>query len=372
MANGWQAYQVVLVDEDGIFQVNCGSTSLEVYLIGYLLADEYNGLVNEVEVTPTEDGTYRTVDISTHVGSDTPIGAVLALDNGCNTTHPEICIRAVGSTDDYYWRAFGQTNTLAIVKLDANKQFEARVGGSCVNLFLLGWITANANFVTNLTLHAPSQAGQFETIDLSSEVDADAVGVWWFRDPGDTFPADEQTVKEAGSSYDDEFYFGIAAPAWGFTKLSALKEIEYRSADIDLTARIAVVADAVEGTASGGVAAPSGASGVGAVGAVQVNLDATVFVTGASSAGQLGLVASGVPATATALPIGSGGASAVGRVQVNLDAAIALAGNSAMAAAGRAAIFQWMEAPEVSGLWAEPGPASDPWTIVPAALGNWT
>lgn len=372
MANGWQAYQVVLVDEDGVFQVNCGSTSLEVCLIGYLLVDEYNGLVDEVEITPTEDGTYRTVDISAHVGSDTPIGAILALDNGCGSTHPAAYVRAVGSSDDYYWRCGAQTNTLAIVKLDANKRFEARVEGSCVNIFLLGWITANANFVTDLTLHGVSAAGQYETIDLSAEVDADAVGVWWFRDPGDSFPQDAETVKEASSVYGDEWFLGINAPAWGFTKLSALKAIEYRTADTDLTARIAVVADAFEGAGSGGVAAPSGASGVGAVGAVQVNLDATVSVTGASGAGHLGLVTTGVPVTVTAMPIGNGGAGAVGRVQVNLDAAVALVGNPTMAATGRAAIFQWTEAPEVLGLWADPGPVSDPWTVVPAALGNWT
>src|SRR5690554_5779408 len=208
MADGWQAYQVALVDQNDTFQVNCGSTDLEVYLIGYLLADEYNGLVNEVEVTPTEDGIYRTVDISSHVGSDTPIGAVLALDNICGSKLPAVYIRAVGSSDDYYWRCGAQTNTLAIVKLDASKRFEAQVEGSCANIFLLGWITANANFVTDLTLHGVSQAGQYETIDLSSEVDADAVGVWWFRDPGDNFPADPETVKEAGSSYDDEWLLG--------------------------------------------------------------------------------------------------------------------------------------------------------------------
>ena len=126
---------VIGVDVNGIFEAYVSSSSCHIYLIGQT-DSKFVLLTNAINKTPTTNGSYVDVDISSDTGTDTAIFAIIEcyLDN-----YLRLSIRANGSTDDrYQWSQYHFTYQLC-VGVDGSELFEIKKQ-SGVSIYLQGYI----------------------------------------------------------------------------------------------------------------------------------------------------------------------------------------------------------------------------------------
>lgn len=129
------------VDSAGEFQVYVQDTSLTtVWLIGYW-EHSYDTYLfpNAIEVTPTRDGTWRTVSISAYTDGKKAIAAIVTMYQP-DGNYEALGVRTPGYTGAEVKQGFWH-NTV-VVGLNTSQQFEANVdAGGASKVYLIGYLT---------------------------------------------------------------------------------------------------------------------------------------------------------------------------------------------------------------------------------------
>ena len=135
------------------------------------LAQAFYGL-DETDVSPTKDGTWRDVDVSGSV----PVGATGAILHIMNSTSAgSWAVRKKGSTDDHYYSLAGYCHCWAIIGVDDNRVFQAKLGTATV-IYLVGYTAQGVYCFENAIDKSLTAIGAWTTIDLSAECPA-AIGI---------------------------------------------------------------------------------------------------------------------------------------------------------------------------------------------------
>lgn len=142
--NQMQAY--VGVDGSRICEVYQGGTAtdIDIYLVGYFEAADAFFFTNAVDKSTGTTSAYEDVDITADLqGADNAIGAFLEVLGG--SAPNSFAVRVNGSTDDRA-REVTAAHCGFMVGVDTGHIFEQKIGGTTVDVFLIGYLKDTANF----------------------------------------------------------------------------------------------------------------------------------------------------------------------------------------------------------------------------------
>lgn len=176
---GWSASDIIVVRlarkaADGEDTLDADVQVLKVvvlYTAKVPLAQAFYGLV-KAEVSPTKDLTWRDVDVSGSVPAGAT-GAILHIVN--STATGSWGLRKKGSTDDRSYSLAGYSHCWAIIGVDDNRVFQAKLGTNTV-IHLVGYTAQGVYCFENAINKSLVAIGAWTTIDLSAECPA-AIGI---------------------------------------------------------------------------------------------------------------------------------------------------------------------------------------------------
>ena len=127
---------IIGVDNAETAQQRIGSTSLDLYLVGYVTSGAVfftNGLDKSTGTT----GSYVDVDITADVGANAANGAFLEIYNSSGGGSRELtAVRPNGATYDYY---VDMQHQFALVGLDSGDIFEQKIAHTDMDVFMVGY-----------------------------------------------------------------------------------------------------------------------------------------------------------------------------------------------------------------------------------------
>ena len=139
--------------------------------------------VTRANCSPTADGTYHEVDATVY---GVPAGAAGVLLEVINTGHATYTygIHKKGSGDDIdgtlYANVVSPTKMPYYVGLDGDGKFEAKLENAAVQVWIYGYVPADAGtFLTDAVDKTPAGTGT-QTIDISGDVGGDAARLAFF------------------------------------------------------------------------------------------------------------------------------------------------------------------------------------------------
>ncbi len=199
--------QTVLMGVDGneVAQMKIASTTLDLYLIGYVTSGAVffrNGLDKSTSTT----GSYVDVDITSDIGTDDANGAILALHN-TSTTNEGFTVRSNGATYDHYERVVEKV--WPVTGIDASNIFEQKIGNPTRDLYLTGYTLATG---ASLAL-ANHDAGQEPDAFTESGAESQAELFAFNLDPG----GGTVTITELVFSLSN--IVGLTGTDWSFVEI---------------------------------------------------------------------------------------------------------------------------------------------------------
>jgi hypothetical protein len=132
----------------------------------------YTQLGAPIDVTPTDDGTYQDVDVTSYVSN---ASGVLLRVSHADTSARSFALRKNGSTDDYYADVWDDHHTYYAVGIDSSDIFECKLESitPAWSIELIGYFDADdVTFLTN-AVEAPTTTGAWTDWDISSETGTD-------------------------------------------------------------------------------------------------------------------------------------------------------------------------------------------------------
>jgi len=182
------------------------------------MAQGLNFFTNGTEVTPTEDDTWRDVDVSALVPSGTT-GVLLHIENAATATQYKCDVRKNGSTDDDYANSMirPERHVFRIVGVDSNRIFEACVQNASVNIFLIGYTDRLVVLRDNKVDVTPGTADSWQDLNLAAYIPANASGAIFKLVNSHTSSSLILSVRKDGSS--DSPAAGCKVGYYGLTNL---------------------------------------------------------------------------------------------------------------------------------------------------------
>ncbi len=159
-------WQIVKIDSNRLIQGHITSIVIDFKLIGYTIGADPSFFSSPADVTIGTTGSWAAVDLSSQVDSDAD-GAILFLTGDAQ----RYAIREVGSSySTTSLKTPVKGNTMFLVGLDGNKQFEAYLE-SATNIYLVGQTKGSVVYYTNDLAATDPVTGVWTSLD------ADAFGV---------------------------------------------------------------------------------------------------------------------------------------------------------------------------------------------------
>jgi len=162
---------------------------------------------NAIDISLTITGSWQDIDLSAYVPAGTA-GAVVELVNTVNTSGLSGVVRGKEDTRDYmsntnFEAMYKNTHRWQIVKVDSNRLIQGYIENVAIDFKLRGYTLGTdpsyINTPPNLTI---ANNTQWETVDVSAYVDADADGVILLVDSIDTVTK-KYAIREVGSTFLD-------------------------------------------------------------------------------------------------------------------------------------------------------------------------
>lgn len=130
--------------------------------------------ITPVEVTPGTAGSWQDVDVSANIPSGAT-GVILHCVNPTGDDTLDIGLRKNGSSDVRQSDINNDSHYWAMIGVDGSRIFEAYVGSTSLEIWITGYTTAEAVFLTNGVDKEPSQ-GSWLDQDCSTDA-PDAIGL---------------------------------------------------------------------------------------------------------------------------------------------------------------------------------------------------
>lgn len=132
----------------------------------------------------TTTGSWTDVDVSASV----PAGATGVILHIVNNSSSDAAsgFRKNGSTDDRYSNVYAGGHFWAAIGVDSSRIFEAYIGSTDIDFYLVGYFSSDAVFFTNATDKSLSSTSTWTDIDISSDTGTDTAlaAIWEVRNGG--------------------------------------------------------------------------------------------------------------------------------------------------------------------------------------------
>jgi hypothetical protein len=163
-------WQIVKIDSNNSIQGYIEHTRLDFKLLGYTTGSDPLYFDTPPDVTPGPTGTWITVDVSSYVDDDAD-GVILFIDS-ISCCDRDYGIREVGSSFNVINRELEEFgNTMYLVGIDGNNEFDAYRENTFVNIYLVAQTKGSVvYYVDNISVPDPP-VGSWQ------EIDADDFGV---------------------------------------------------------------------------------------------------------------------------------------------------------------------------------------------------
>jgi len=158
-SNYSNAWTIVGVDNDRVFQITRNANDTYLYLVGYT-TDETSIFENSLEKVLGSAATWTDIDISADTGSNKAIGVIVEIKNTTSSSG-NWGIRKKGSTDEYYYLIIENGITWAFIGVDDNEVLELKVADVGIKAYVIGYFTKDVVFNTNGTDISLTQTGGY-------------------------------------------------------------------------------------------------------------------------------------------------------------------------------------------------------------------
>jgi hypothetical protein len=133
--------------------------------------------IDPVRVTPSVADSWQDVDVSSYIPARAT-GVILHYDMTGASVGEEIGFRKNGSTDNRTGINMVQTHAWAMIGVDSNRIFEAYVGSTAIDIWLVGYTTAGVVFFDNSIPKTVAVNNSWQDINIAADTGADtAIGV---------------------------------------------------------------------------------------------------------------------------------------------------------------------------------------------------
>lgn len=155
-------------DGDQKIRIYRETSDFDVYLVGYLEADEFYQIASPIDVSPTSYKSTQTVDVDTPAPNDAVFAVVEAI--GPSTRDYAFAYAGVDPINDGY----SNMHSWAIVPLNGSNEFSCEIENVADIVYLVGFITVGDILATRTAdLVASTSTGSWQTItvpDSSKEI----------------------------------------------------------------------------------------------------------------------------------------------------------------------------------------------------------
>ena len=160
---------------------------------------------NAFDISLTTTASWQDIDLSAYVPPGTT-GAVVEVVNTVNTNDLSGVVRGKEDTRDYmsnplFEAMAAETHRWQIVKVDSNRLIQGYIENVAIDFKLRGYtLGSDPSYFANPPDITPATKGQWETIDVSAYVDADADGVILLVDSTNN-KGKKYAIREVGSIF---------------------------------------------------------------------------------------------------------------------------------------------------------------------------
>lgn len=167
LSHRWQIVKVNSAREIQLYVED--NTDLVVNLVGHTLGTDPFYSTTPPNITPGTTGSWTTVNVSSHV-TDDATGVILFIDGTANEA--TYGVRETGSTfSDTTFTVSAEGNTMYVVGIDADNQFDIYVENASINVYLV------AESKRSLVFYTDDVAVTDPTLDSWQPIDADTYSV---------------------------------------------------------------------------------------------------------------------------------------------------------------------------------------------------
>ena len=212
--NAWDPSENITLDAK-LFPAQKGGTSATIIVAtpngvaakSSFGADGFFWFVNAPDVSLTTTASWQDIDLSAHVPTGTT-GVIVEVVNTGNTGDLSGVIRGKEDARDYmsnviYEAMVGETHRWQIVKVDSNLLIQGYIENTNIDFKLRGYtLGSDPSYFSNPPDVTPATKGQWETVDVTANVDSDADGVILFVDSTEGGEK-EYALREMGSTFLD-------------------------------------------------------------------------------------------------------------------------------------------------------------------------
>ena len=194
-------WQIVKIDSNLLIQGYIENTEIDFNLRGYTSGSDPTYFKVPPAITPTTAGSWTAVDVSALVEDDTD-GVILLVDSQRGPSS-DYAVREVGSSFNTTNRGMeGYGNTMYLVGIDANDQFEVYIQTTEITVFLVGQTKGSVVYYTDDIVVGDPSTGSWQEVDADdSGIPDEANGlIFWVENTGSQ---DHKGGVRHGDSTDD-------------------------------------------------------------------------------------------------------------------------------------------------------------------------
>ena len=194
-------WQIVKVDSNLLIPGYSDNAEIDFKLMGYTSGSDPSYFKTPPDISPTTTGSWATVDVDPLVDGDT-VGVILLVDSQRGPSS-DYALREVGSSFNTTSQEIeGYGNTMYLVGIDGNDQFQAYIQTAEIKIFLVGQTKESVVYYTDDLAVTDPTAGSWQEIDADTySVPTTANGlIFWVNNGG---ASDRKAGLRHGDSTDD-------------------------------------------------------------------------------------------------------------------------------------------------------------------------
>ena len=196
-------YQVVKLNDSKVLQGYITNRDIDFRIVGYTVGpDDPEYFTTTPDITPASTSSWATVDVTSYVDASAD-GVILFIDN-TSSSAMDYGVREVGSSYSTINRGLeGFGNTMYLVGIDANDQFQAYIDAADVKIYLIAQTKGSVVYYTNDKTVSDPTTGSWQSIDADDySIPSEANGLVLLAEMG-TAEGDGKLGFRRGGSSDD-------------------------------------------------------------------------------------------------------------------------------------------------------------------------